>query len=288
MYNPSPPALSTIVENVFPSANIKAHLSRGLQSTSALVQHCTALALIKCLMKYRAVVQALQTVEETLNEGENGRWSARRTELEREVRRRVPDLQVVLAFAQQKGHDILQAPAVLANAADATQLVPTNHARNALLIECAERLLWLYHQLLPNLVSEARFDAGKLLQTTYAAESAEANTVTAGVDTLRHLHVLRLLRVSDQFSWSAKSGRSLFTIRHFKPYLLNYRIKQQLWHLAQILHQHSLHCDSSCHSVPAGIHPVCKSLVPTRWRRAGPLAGSTTSEKCRRSVNRRR
>ncbi|THH28288.1 hypothetical protein EUX98_g5899 [Antrodiella citrinella] len=203
LYNPSAPTVTAIVENILPSANIKVHLSRGLQSTSALVQHCTALALAKCLTKYHSVMQAFQTIENALNEGSDGRWSARRTELEREVRRRVPELQVVLAFAQQKGQDILQEP----DAATTSAKAPiANASKNALLLECAQRLLWLYHQLLPNLVSEARFDVGKLLQTTYAAESGRSSEVTAGIDTLRHLHVLRLLGSSDQFSWSAKTG----------------------------------------------------------------------------------
>lgn len=203
LYNPSPPSATTVVENILPTVNIKTHLSRGLQSGSALVQHCTALALTKCLMKHQSVLKAFRTVESALNEGDQGRWSVRRTEVEREIRRRVPDLQVVLAFAQQKGHDVLRGPAAPAN----NDISPQgNLARNALLLECAQRLLWLYHELLPNLVSEARFDVGKLLQTTYAAESAKSSEVTAGVDTLRHLHVLRLLEASDQFTWSAKTG----------------------------------------------------------------------------------
>ncbi|KAH8086640.1 ribosome 60S biogenesis N-terminal-domain-containing protein, partial [Cristinia sonorae] len=206
MYNPSPPAVTTIVENILPSTNIKTHLSRGLKSSSALVQHCTALALIKCLTKYHAVINAFQTVETVLNEGDNGRWSGRRMDVEREVRRRVPELQVVLAFAQQKGHDVLQTPVVPPTDGDNAPAPSTNLARNALLLECAQRLLWLYHRLLPILVSEARFDVGKLLHTTYAAESAKSSDVTTGVDTLRHLHVLRLLQASDQFSWSAKTG----------------------------------------------------------------------------------
>lgn len=147
-------------------------------------------------------------MEHALEENENGRWSARRAELEREVRRRVPDLQVVLAFAQQKGHDILQ---TVSTPVDDSAAPQANHARKALLLESAQRVLWLYHRLLPSLVSEARFDVGKLLQTTYAAESVKASSVTAGVDTLRHLHVLRLLQVSDQFSWSAKTGQFCIT-----------------------------------------------------------------------------
>ena len=40
-----------------------------------------------------------------------------------------------------------------------------NHNQRALLAESAQRLLWLYQRCLPAVVSEARFDVGKLLQT---------------------------------------------------------------------------------------------------------------------------
>ena len=54
LYRPTPPALSTILENILPSVNTKVHLSRGLQSTAPLVQHCAALALAKALAKLGA------------------------------------------------------------------------------------------------------------------------------------------------------------------------------------------------------------------------------------------
>ncbi|KAL4250925.1 Nucleolar pre-ribosomal-associated protein 1 [Abortiporus biennis] len=195
MYQPIPPSLSTIVDNILPSSSIKVHLTRGLQSSSALVQHCTALALIKCLIKYNSVLKLFGTIEESLEEDDQGLWTKRRMEVEREIRRRAPELQVVVAFAQQKSQ--------------------VNSAKAALLAECAQRLLWLYHLCLPTVVSEARFDVGKLLQaiqrTSDPIHSIHDNV--AGLDRLRQLHVLRLLRTSDQFSWSGKTGsRSNFFV----------------------------------------------------------------------------
>ncbi|KAG6849538.1 hypothetical protein H0H93_007626 [Arthromyces matolae] len=107
LYNPTPPPLSIIMENILPSAaNTRAHFTRGLQSTSGLVQHCTALALAKCIGKFEEVTQALKSVEEGIGEsdmeGEEGQWGRRRREVEREVRRRVPEFQVIVAFSQQK------------------------------------------------------------------------------------------------------------------------------------------------------------------------------------------
>lgn len=95
---------------------IKLHFSKGLQSSSSLVQHCTALALIKCLMKFDEVSRIFKNVGDALEEegvgdyyggidldgGRGGMWGKRRLEVEREVRRRVPEIQVVIAFAQQK------------------------------------------------------------------------------------------------------------------------------------------------------------------------------------------
>ncbi|KAF9807927.1 hypothetical protein IEO21_08001 [Rhodonia placenta] len=205
VYNPAPPPLTTIVENTMPSAHIKAHLSRGLQAMSSLVQHSTALALVKCLRKYDAVLLALDEVENALEEDEEGQWHRRRSELEREIRKRVPEFQVVVAFAQKL--------ADLSAVQDNTQSVPYNPAKYALLSEIAQRLLWLYQRSLPSLVAEARFDIGKLLSvlegSLEAGEStSEVNASNSGMDVLRKLHVLRLLSESDQFNWSGKTGIS--------------------------------------------------------------------------------
>ncbi|KAL0578525.1 hypothetical protein V5O48_003468 [Marasmius crinis-equi] len=222
LYNPTPPPLSTIVDNILPSAiNCKAHFSKGLQpsgsatatATLGLVQLCTAQALCKCLMKYAEVRNAMRSVADSLEEStdsflgvdeekEQGQWRRRLTDLEREVRRRVPDFQVVVGFVGR------------ADAADQSQ------TKAALLSEVAHRLLWLYQQCLPEVSGEARFDLGKLLGSidpnvaAYQIEEDEdGDEGTMSGDKLRALkqiHILRLLNESEQFkaSWSGKAGSS--------------------------------------------------------------------------------
>ncbi|CDO76370.1 hypothetical protein BN946_scf185011.g34 [Trametes cinnabarina] len=213
LYQPSPPPLSTIVDNVLPTAHIKAHLSRGLQATSPLVQHVTALTLAKCLLKLEQVVQAFHEVERALEEDEDGLWARRRREVEREVRKRVPDFQVIVGFSQrlneagQASETSAKDDQIKQQEKGKQEEKAPNLTRAALLSESAHRLLWLYHRLLPSVVAEARFDAGKLLQ---AIEDMLLHTslgsTTAGLDVLRQLHVLRLLRDSEHFTWSGKSG----------------------------------------------------------------------------------
>lgn len=212
LYQPTPPPLNSIMENILPSVNTKAHLSKGLLSSSGLVQHCTALALAKCLDKYEQVLTVFNQIETLLEESEaDGQWCKRRRDIEREVRRRVPEFQVIVAFSQQKFGDGT-------SAAGATTVLP-NPTKAALLSESALRLLWMYHRCLPLVVAEARFDVGKLLQNF----SVEAQTTKVNTDSdkpeessdaairlhmVRQLHVLRLLKDSDQFAWSGKMGKN--------------------------------------------------------------------------------
>ncbi|KAJ7863151.1 ribosome 60S biogenesis N-terminal-domain-containing protein [Mycena olivaceomarginata] len=152
-----------------------AHLSRGLQQPSGLVQHCTALA----LCKFQAIEAALE------EDRADGQWAKMRRDLESEVRHRVPEFQVVVARA--KG---------------AAAAAPPHPTKEALLAESAQRLLWMYHSYLPLLVAETRFDVGKLVQNLWISR-AGAN-----------LHVLRLLAESDQFVWSGKTASSGKTHLH--------------------------------------------------------------------------
>ncbi|KAJ6584939.1 ribosome 60S biogenesis N-terminal-domain-containing protein [Mycena capillaripes] len=196
-YHPSPPPLAVVLENILPSVNTKAHLSKGLLQPSGLIQHCTALALCKCLAKYGRVSQVFQSIETALEEDEgDGQWAKMRRDLEREIRHRVPEFQVIVAFAstQKEGHGKGAHP-------------PT---KAALLAESAQRLLWMYHSYLPLLVAETRFDVGKLVQNfvDMSGAAGEELDTTARLNTIRQLHVLRLLNESDQFIWSGKTASS--------------------------------------------------------------------------------
>ncbi|KAF5309185.1 hypothetical protein D9619_012740 [Psilocybe cf. subviscida] len=206
LYQPTPPPLSTIIENILPSVGTKNNFSKGLQSPAGLVQHCSALALARCLVKYQLVDEQFRKVSEALEESETeGQWAKRRRELERDVRRRVPDFQVIVAFSQQK---------------QTNPQGEVNHTKVALLAESAQRLLWLYHRCLPAVVAEARFDVGKLLQTFVKDESGPGSVISEAEDVsdsasrlyrVQQLHVLSLLQDSDQFLWTGKIASLPYT-----------------------------------------------------------------------------
>ncbi|KAH8115698.1 ribosome 60S biogenesis N-terminal-domain-containing protein [Phellopilus nigrolimitatus] len=197
-YQPTPPPLATVVENVLPSASLKVHLSKALQAPSALVQHAAGLALAQCMHKCEKVLDAFRTVEQALEEDESdGQWARRRVEVEREVRRRAPDFQVIIAFSN-----------TYRSRGGAGGIPPST--KSAMLSELAQRLLWLYHRCVPSLVAEARYDVGKSLQTFPDQESCGSDmpTETEGLHRLQQLHVLKMLKESDQFVWFAKAAPS--------------------------------------------------------------------------------
>uniref|UniRef100_A0A8H8CE92 Nucleolar pre-ribosomal-associated protein 1 n=1 Tax=Psilocybe cubensis TaxID=181762 RepID=A0A8H8CE92_PSICU len=192
-YQPTPPPLSIIIESILPSVNTKNNFSKGLQSPSGLVQHCTALALTRCLVKYQTVKGHFRKIAAVLEEDEEeGQWYKRCRDLERDVRRRVPDFQVLVAFSQQKVDPKVQ----------------SNPTKLALLAESAQRLLWLYHRCLPSVVAEVRFDVGKLLQAFSTdgdkPELADEPEASTRLYRIQQLHTLSLLKNSDQFVWTSK------------------------------------------------------------------------------------
>ncbi|EEB91306.1 hypothetical protein MPER_10353, partial [Moniliophthora perniciosa FA553] len=242
-YNPTPPPLATILDNIFPSSvNTKAYFSKGLQALGAnnpsssaitarigLVQLCTAQAVCKCLVKYGQVRDAMSRVADALEENpadhqfavdedlNRGQWRKRLLDLDREVRRKVPDFQVVISFVGRVEALERSMPE------DNSSSVAGKETKVILLSEVAHRLLWLYQQCLPEVSGEARFDVGKLLATVDAslASAAEGNEGTAGshnLEAAKHIHVLRLLTESEQFrsSWMGKAGSS----KHSNLYIL--------------------------------------------------------------------
>lgn len=168
-------------------------------------------------MKYDAVVKTFEAIEHALEENEEeGQWSRRRRELEREVRKRAPEFQVIVGFSQRLGENPPAQSSSTSHggaAASSHTQSETNATKVALLSESAQRLLWLYHRLLPTVVAEARFDVGKLLQgfQDMSTGTVVANE-TVGFDTLKQLHVLRLLKESEQFTWSGKAGMWIIDI----------------------------------------------------------------------------
>ncbi|KAF8994562.1 ribosome 60S biogenesis N-terminal-domain-containing protein [Cyathus striatus] len=195
LYNPIPPPLST-------------HFTKGLQSASGLVQHCSALALIKCLEKYNKVQREL--VKDDTSEA-SGLWGRRRREMEREARKRWEG-------GKEKDKE------------NAGPVKEPNEVRKALLAEAAQRLMRVYQRSFPAVALEARYDIGKLLLGFEEAarkdddeeeeeeeeeedeEEDEEEEVEPAkrLDRVKQLHVLKLLQESEQFVWTGKAGSSTY------------------------------------------------------------------------------
>jgi hypothetical protein len=205
-----PPPLASIVENVLPAIFPRHYSTNGLQSRHPLVRHTTATTLSRCLTKLRTVLDTFRRVALELEEGETGLWTARRKELEREMRQRVPDVTTVVDFAMD-----------VSKVADGGASVE-HAAQAAVLTESALRLLGLYQATLPGLIAEeARFDVGKLLLPSASGKGKSKEDLDAsddgwgfakssleGVAALSQLHVLRLLGEGGDFLWGARAGAS--------------------------------------------------------------------------------
>lgn len=158
-----PPALETVVESILPSPLTKAHMTKGLQHADHLVQYMTAITIARCLQKL-AVTQALfARIEKEIGDepstssvvfSENP-WTRRRKELEMECRRRLPEILVIISYAQKS--------ATLAPPDADGEVDPTLSAKSAMLTESALRLFRLYHSTLPVVAQDAKFDVGRLL-----------------------------------------------------------------------------------------------------------------------------
>lgn len=236
----TPPAIQVVLEAVLPSPLTKQHISKGLQHGVGLVQHQTALTLARSLQKL-LIVQDLfarlgKEVRGDMDDGHviDDPWSRSLRELEMEARKRVPEVPVIIAFAQKSA----------ASQALQASLEETDEAEKCkatLLTESALRLFRLYYLALPNLATEFKFDVGKLLVSSSSAKQEAAarrmaregsviddsgsvasfGTVGSagmgggfgqsrgdveGMDALSQIHVLELLASARDWDWTTKAG----------------------------------------------------------------------------------
>ena len=237
-FRSQPPPVLTMIESTLPAPLTKIHMTKGLQHAHGLVQYLTAFALARALQKLALVQQLLHQISAEVEDsaaGENP-WAKVSCELEMQARKRVPDVLVVVAFAQKS--------ATLAKVAEDEEPDPTLVAQSAMLTEIALRLLGLYHRNLPSIVNEMRFDIGKLLVSSSSVKAekrakreARAGSVisetgsvasigtmgTAGMgggfgqgrghvqgfEALSQAHVLSLLAAAKGWQWTNKAGQSL-------------------------------------------------------------------------------
>jgi nucleolar pre-ribosomal-associated protein 1 len=189
-----------------------------------------AITLAKCLLKLDKVSEEMKRISRALGEGgedelyeaETGAWSARLADVELEVRKRVPEYSVIVAFAQQSQSNIKQPPAshdMQIDDESTTSKQQTSRLKNnrsedtiELLSEIALRILVLYQRCLFESVLEVKFDAGKLIplllrkDTKLATSSTDQHSAISSMQRLRDMHILHLLKHDPHFVWQNKIG----------------------------------------------------------------------------------
>ncbi|KAK3825715.1 MAG: ribosome 60S biogenesis N-terminal-domain-containing protein, partial [Benniella sp.] len=217
-----PPPVSTMIENILPGPVNRTILSKGLQHSSILVRYFTVVELAAAFQKTEQVIAVMQSAVKALADDEEipivndsmdlddtptdtkaadppaQKWAAAITLLLAELRRRVPDLQIIIS---------------LHNGIQSTALTDTNEeerTRHHLFNNGILRLIKYYQRFLPQVVSESKFDVGKLIPSNFS-------TVQAG--TL--IHLLELLLALNDFRWSNKSqdGSSSHLVKLFSLFL---------------------------------------------------------------------
>ncbi|KAF9403252.1 hypothetical protein BGX21_005853 [Mortierella sp. AD011] len=202
-----PPPVSTIIENILPTVANRTILSKGLQHSSMLVRYFTIVELAAAFQKTEQVIDVMQSavkalasndeemqatndtmdVDETITGTKNvdppaQQWASAITLLLAELRRRVPDIQIIISL-----HNGIQSMAQAE--VDDEEKTRLDLFNNGIL-----RLIKYYQQFLPQAVSESKFDIGKLIPSDFS-------TVQAG--TL--IHLLELLLALNDFRWSNKA-----------------------------------------------------------------------------------
>ncbi|KAF9126633.1 hypothetical protein BGW39_006476 [Mortierella sp. 14UC] len=202
-----PPPVSTIIESILPIAANRMILSKGLQHSSMLVRYFTIVELAAVFQKAEQVVAVIQSAVKTLAMSEEElsasdestdmtggqanskssdppaqQWASAITSLMAELRRRVPDVQIIIRL-----YSGIQTLAQ--SEAENEESIRNNLFNNGVL-----RLIKYYQQFLPQAITEVKFDVGKLIPSDFS-------TVQAG--TL--IHLLELLLELNDFRWSNKS-----------------------------------------------------------------------------------
>ncbi|TPX77778.1 hypothetical protein CcCBS67573_g00932 [Chytriomyces confervae] len=224
--NPStilaPPTVSTLAENILPNALNRLAMGRGLQHPSVTVRHISAFVLGAALGKLSRVLAELDRVALHFTESKKetdgavevsstaaDEWINLKEALVNEIRRRVPEVQLVLglymklAGAEEAGNagkksGNLPASKAVVKADEEVEVVPSGEADmeedatvTPIVIQCASlRLIREYQNHFPEQMAESRFDYGKLVPSDLSSSGVEIQKAT-----------LEFLMQVPQFKW---------------------------------------------------------------------------------------
>ncbi|KAJ3040726.1 nucleolar pre-ribosomal-associated protein 1 [Rhizophlyctis rosea] len=207
----SPPSISVMAENILPTPLSRAVTGRALQHSSPLIKYTAAGVLSLASEK----LADLRRVLEGMEQGSSGpdRWRNCWSNLLDEIRRRMPELQIVLALqqpvtARPANADTVQVHVKGDDEGDAQAKETEKEITPELLQGAALRLLTHYQRHFPTAVLESRFDHSKLIPADVMVLPTELQW-----------HLLNLVGEVRDFKWWAKPAGStqrshLFTILH--------------------------------------------------------------------------
>nr|XP_019048954.1 hypothetical protein I302_02734 [Kwoniella bestiolae CBS 10118]OCF27884.1 hypothetical protein I302_02734 [Kwoniella bestiolae CBS 10118] len=234
-FRSQPPATSVIIESILPAPLTKTHIMKGLQHTDGLVQHVTAITLARGLQKLSDVQQLFLQIEQEIEDepstSQENAWTKGRRELELEARKRIPELSVIIAFAQKA--------ATMAPSEAETEAEIALASKSAMLTEIALRIFGLCNKTMPSMGSEMKFDVGRLLVSASSAsaerrarrEAREGSVVS--FEALSQLHVLQLLGEVRDWTWMNKAAGSQYTYL-YHILLLNLSTRQPVTQLKTV------------------------------------------------------
>ena len=228
----NPPSLDIFMDNILPSPLTRAILVKGLLHRNLFVRHITVIVVIAAFEKLNAVLQQIQSqIFDTYQDRTVlDTWSQTKLAILEEMRRRVPEVQVILALHNSIVHSE-NIPAVAdgdtkEKDADGDEAMSTTEEdefqqfdNRRLVLAGALCLVKNYILFLPELVNESRFDFGKLFHGLFTGEDSTMEGVPVGSSeeeaedqVLLQEHVLDIVHLkASEFKWSnpsVLSGRS--------------------------------------------------------------------------------
>lgn len=198
----APPSVTSILDTILPPATTstlnRAWYTKALTHETPLVSFLSSLFLLSILQKAAAVLAAMAETSRVLEEETaQGRWASQVRKVREELRARLPDPAIVVGLMTKTAAAAAgDAPASASGRGkkgsskesgrsedvemSAVTAVPAAGSEGALLrTNVALRILFLYHRVVPQLISTLKFDFAKLPQT-YARRPPTTTTTTSG------------------------------------------------------------------------------------------------------------
>ena len=202
-----PPPLPTVLANTLPTPLSRQLVTRGLNHQDRLVRHTTASLLCTSLERLSRFRNVCEQASAELDEDDNGAWRLLTNTLEIEIRKRLPEISIVIQMMQSlTTQETTGAPNGDSHVSNS----------NVLLMEVSLRLLWLYYLAVPSSAFDSRFDVGKLLSNSFMAPLSRVRLDEDGepeklsLQALCQVHALRIVSLSTEhaFDWTARVSAS--------------------------------------------------------------------------------